>query len=229
MKKIGIIGGVGPLATADFFEKIIENTPAKKDQENIPIIIYNNPQIPDRTAAILDAAPSPVPEIIKTAKVIEDMGADFLCLPCNSSFYFYDEIQKNIKIELLNMIDITADYIKENNISNVCILGTRGTIKGEVYYKKLMERNINFTPIDDEMLDILNWIIYDLVKRNEFEVNIDKFLKKIENIDRDKNTVFALACTELPIFFEKFDLYGKIKTVNPTVILAKKAVEKALN
>lgn len=229
MKNIGVIGGAGPLATADFFEKIIRNTNAKKDQDNIPVLIYNNPQIPDRTSAILDGTTSPVDEIVKTAILLQNMGADFLCLPCNTSFYYYDEIQSKLDIKLLNMIDITVTYIKQNNFENVCILGTRGTIEGKVYYKKLDEENINYINLDDNMVQMLSYVIYDVVKKNNFDTDITEFRDKLMDIKlSNNNTIFVLACTELPILFEKFDLYKDFDTIDPTILLAKKAIQLAL-
>lgn len=226
MKKIGIIGGLGPLATVDFFKKIVENTNAKKDQDNIPILIYNNPQIPDRTEAILNNGPSPVREIVSTGKILEKMGADFLVMPCNTSFYFYDQVQGQLDLKLINMIDLTVNYLDENSCKNVCILGTEGTLKGGVYYKKLEDKGINSIKADDELIDLLSYVIYDVVKKNNFGKDISKFINKLKDIERKEDVdVFVLACTELPILFEKYNL--DFNTVDPTYLLALESIKLA--
>ena len=97
-KVIGVLGGMGPEATIDLFQKIVKLTPAKKDQEHIRIIIDNNPKIPDRTKAILYNGENPLPELVKTAQNLERAGADFIIIACNTAHYYFHKIQK----ELLN-------------------------------------------------------------------------------------------------------------------------------
>ena len=80
MKTIGIIGGMGPMATVDLMQKIIQATDAHEDQEHIHILVDNNTDIPDRTAAILGRGPSPLPELLKSAERLTAQGADFLIM-----------------------------------------------------------------------------------------------------------------------------------------------------
>lgn len=230
MKKVGIIGGLGPLATVDLFNKIVVNTPAQKDQDNIPILIYNNPQIPDRTEAILNNGPSPVEAIIKTGKVLENMGADFLIMPCNTALFYHSDIQAGLGIELLHMIELTANYIKENNLGKVAILATKGTIKSKSYSNILKDNKINFyDPFDnEELIESLSYHIYEGVKKNNFSNDISDLKSLLDElIENEKVDTFILACTELPILFEKYKL--DYKTIDPTLILAKEAIKKALN
>ncbi|AGT34197.1 hypothetical protein OCC_13515 [Thermococcus litoralis DSM 5473] len=141
-KVIGILGGMGPLATVDLFKRIVLKTPAKKDQDHPRIIIYNNPKIPDRTAYILGKGENPLPELIDSAKKLEKWGADFIIMPCNTAHYFADEIQKAIKIPLINMIEETASYVEALGVKRVGILATTGTIVSGIYQKALKKRGI---------------------------------------------------------------------------------------
>src|SRR3989344_7801451 len=95
-KTIGIIGGVGPEATLDLYRWIIKLTPAKKDQDHIPTLIYSLPQIPDRTQALLYGGEDPLPYLVKAAKVLKRGGADFLIIPCNTAHAFIDQLQKQV-------------------------------------------------------------------------------------------------------------------------------------
>ena len=93
MKIIGIIGGMGPAATIDLYKKIVENTPAEKDQEHIHVIIDSYPQIEDRTEYILYGGKNPAPRLIESAKRLESAGADALIMPCNTAHYFAKDIE----------------------------------------------------------------------------------------------------------------------------------------
>lgn len=226
MKTIGIIGGLGPLATVDLFNKIVNFTDADKDQDHIPILIYNNPSIPDRTKAIFYGGENPVKDIVNTGNTLIEAGADFLAIPCNTAMYYYDEIQKNLNREVLNIIDITIDHIKNNKINNVCFLGTEASIKTRIYNDKLDKAGIKTYEVDDHMVSILTKMIYDIVKASKLGEPIDDFIKELDRIIKEENIeYFILGCTELPILFDFYKL--NYKTINPTDLLAKKAVEKA--
>ena len=103
MKTIGIIGGMGPLATIDLYHRIVELTPARSDAEHIPTVIDSNTRIPDRTASILAGGESPVKELVRSAKRLEAAGADILLIACNTAHYYYDEVQAAAKTKVLNM------------------------------------------------------------------------------------------------------------------------------
>ena len=111
MKTIGIIGGMGPEATADLFLKIIRNTKAEKDQAHVPVLIDSNTAIADRTAAILTGAPSPLPELIKSAKRLEAAGAKYLMMACNTAHCFYNDVQAAVNVPLLHMPRETAKAV----------------------------------------------------------------------------------------------------------------------
>src|SRR2546426_10438469 len=107
-KVIGVLGGLGPWATLDFFEKILRLTPAKADQDHFRIIIDNNPKIPDRSPAILDEAEDPTPELVATALLLQQPDADFLVIPCHTEHRFYDRIVADGSISLLHNTDDAA-------------------------------------------------------------------------------------------------------------------------
>ena len=105
MKTLGIIGGLGPMATAYLLQLIIEMTDAKTDQEHLDVIVFDRPQVPDRTAHILDPEkPSPLPSMTATAKTLEGLGAGCLCAPCVTSHYFYKELAGSVSSPFLNMV-----------------------------------------------------------------------------------------------------------------------------
>jgi len=124
---IGIIGGMGPLATADLFRKIICMTKAASDQEHIHIVIDNNTEIPDRTRAILYGGATPLPALARSALKLEVMGADLLLMACNTAHYFYDQMQPFIHVPMLHMPEETAFEVQRRGLTCVGLLATDGT------------------------------------------------------------------------------------------------------
>ena len=107
-KTIGIVGGMGPLATCDLFKKIVEITDAACDQYHVRVCIDSNTEISDRTAAILSGGKNPVPELVKSAVRLQGMGADVLIMPCNTAHYFYNQLVPFVDTPFLNMLEETA-------------------------------------------------------------------------------------------------------------------------
>ena len=142
-KSLGILGGMGPLATCDLMEKIIRSTKAERDQDNIHIYVDCNTNIPDRTAAILRGGADPLPEMVKSAVKLQSMGADFLVMPCNTAHFFAERIQTFVDIPLLHMPRETAKELKERGVSKAAVLATDGTIQSGIYDAALAELGIN--------------------------------------------------------------------------------------
>lgn len=140
MKTIGILGGMGPEATSHFLNLIIKHTPAKIDQEHIPIIVWNNPKIPDRTDYINGKGGNPLPHLIEGAMKLKKSGADFIVIPCVTAHYFFDELLEAVKIPFLNIIDETIKYQQNKfpKIKRVGLIASSGTLKTKLfqsYYK----------------------------------------------------------------------------------------------
>ncbi len=225
-KTIGIIGGMGPLATADLFKKIITITPAKSDNEHIRVVIDNNTNIPDRTAAILGKGKDPVSEMVRSAVSLENIGADLLIMPCNTAHYFYERITPFVKIPFINMLEETAKEIKAKGIGKVGLLATSGTINSGVYSKMFEKYDIEeLHPVGCDQEEVMR-IIYDGVKAGNYDLDISGFLKVVDSLIAQGAEYLVLGCTELPIAFEMYDI--KADTIDPTMILAQAAVKMAL-
>jgi len=134
-KIIGILGGMGPQATVDLYNEIIRQTPIKEEQDHLPIIIFSNPKVPDRTKALIAGGEDPLPHLIYSARVLEKAGADFIIIPCNTAHHYLPQMQKAVSIPILNMIAETADFIKQRypQKKRVGLLATTGTIKVGIY------------------------------------------------------------------------------------------------
>ncbi len=228
-KTIGILGGMGPAATADLMNKIIQRTDASCDQEHIPMIIDSNTRIPDRTAAIKGEGASPVTELIKSAKRLQEAGADFLIIPCNTAHHFIPDIEKEVPIPIVDMMKETADLLKGRSIKCAAVLATEGTYLSGRYDRVLGEKGIEVVNPNPAQQKTLMSLIYDYIKSGITEA--DKLPRnQITEIVNDLRSRGAegilLACTELPLAFAIMDMYND-SCVDPTLVLAEAAIREA--
>ena len=162
-KVIGILGGLGPEATVFIFQKILEHTPASKDQEHLRIIIDNNPKIPERLPAILGTGPDPVPAMVASGQALKKAGADFIIIPCVTAHYFLKDLRREIDLPIISMLDETAVRIKTFNprIKKVGLLAAEGTMKVGLFQERLIREG-------------METIIPEGADRREAQVNIFK-------------------------------------------------------
>ncbi len=221
-KTIGIIGGMGPLATADLFYRIISMTDAKLDAEHIHVIIDNNPSIPDRTSAILHGTASPLPYLIESANRLADAGADFLIIPCITSHGFYDKLVEAVNIPILNIVEETAKYLVSKNVKKSVLLATDGTRHTDVFGKIFKKFGIDLMyPSDLIQKDVMD-IIYKGVKAGADNFDVTSVNAELSRLAEQGAEVAILGCTELPLAVEKYGLTGTF--VDPTFVLARSAI-----
>ncbi|MDP2859676.1 MAG: amino acid racemase [Bacillota bacterium] len=224
-KIIGILGGMGPEATADLFLKIIKSTPAKKDQEHLRILIDNNPQIPDRTAAILHGGKDPTPALVETGKNLERAGADFLIIPCNTAHYFHGKIQDAVTIPVLHMMSATADEMKARGIKRAGLLASDGTVQSGLYHQALAQRGIEVVVPNKETQQKVMDAIYG-VKSGEFVASARDVKQAAEELIEAGATGVIAGCTEIPLILADGDV--SMPVIDATAALARAAVQEAL-
>ncbi len=219
---IGILGGMGPLATADLFRKIVLHTGASSDREHIHTLIDSNCLIPDRTEFIMGRGPSPLEEMIKTALRLEMM----VVMPCNTAHYFYDDIKKFLEADFISMIEETADEVTGKGAieGKVGLLATEGTCRAGVYDRVFEKKGIALIKPDKEFQDTVSSVIYN-VKKGIFSSYEETLAPVISAMKQKGARLFILGCTELPVYFETMRIEENI--MDPTDILAKSAVRRA--
>ncbi len=239
MKKVGIIGGVGPSATVDLYRLIIKNTPAEKDQEHLRVLIDSHPQIPDRTKAILENGESPVEAMLESAQILESAGVDFLAIPCNTAHYFLPDLVEKVDIPFVNMIEETAKFLKKNGVSSAGLLSTSGTAKTGIYQKELDRLNIKTVVPSEEGIEKEMKAIYGEegikagVKFEKSQLNRDLFKEVVEELGTENIEAVIMGCTEIPLCLDKEVLseWGMkdLILVNPTEVLAKAIINKVIS
>ncbi len=235
MKKIvGIIGGMGTMATVDLFRKIVENTPAKSDQEHLHILIDNNSEIPDRIAHILKGEANPVEKITESARNLISIGAKIIMMGCNTVHYFYEQVKESLgtlldeeNVEFLHLINETVRYIEKevSKSDSVYLLGTEVTYKFMLYKKPLEEKGMKFVCPSEELQRVTMEMIYNY--KNGVNIDNTENIRKLqEHADLCGAKKIILGCTELPLIFAQSN---DKRLLDPTDILAKATVQKAQN
>lgn len=225
MKTIGIIGGMGPMATVDLMQKVILATDAREDQEHIHILVDNNTNIPDRTAAILGQGPSPVPELLKSAERLTAQGADFLIMGCNTAHYFLPAMLPYLQIPVISMIEATADYCQKQGFRKVGLLASAGTCHTGIYQRALTHAGVEVLQPDERQEIAVHDMIYAGVKAGNMDYdtqNVRTVLREMEDAGAE---AFILGCTEVPVAVSMYQLTGRF--IDATQVLAEKAVAEA--
>jgi aspartate racemase len=225
-KIIGILGGMGPEATADLYMKIIRATNVEKDQDHYRVIIDSNAKIPDRTPAILGKGPNPLPVMLETGLNLQRAGADFIIMPCNTAHYFHDRLQAGLEIPVLHMIRLSAEDTRRRHpeVSKAGLLASDGTLASRLY-ESYGEQGIEIVaPSGESQRDVMDAIYRD-IKRGDLETG-GKLLHRVahELMDAGADAVIC-GCTEVSLVLHDGDL--TVPVVDPLQVLAEKAVELA--
>lgn len=200
MKKLGVIGGMGPEATSYFYEEVIAHTKAESDQEHLDMVILNVASMPDRTEAILTGDDTKLLATMKeSAQALEYLGCGAIAIPCNTSHYFYDKIQSYTKVPIVHMPrEAVVEARKVFNARRIGIMGTDGTVRAGVYAKECKAAGAEcVTPSPERQADVMS-IIYDEVKAGK-PVSMKKFNNVMREFYRLDCDAVILACTELSV------------------------------
>src|SRR5690554_2889012 len=226
MKTLGIFGGMGPLATVYIYNQIIENTQVYSDQEHIPIILYSNPKIPDRSSYIIDQSKkNPLLELINGVKFLSESGVDIIYIACNTAHYFYEELSKITRTEIINMPKITLDTIsKRFPQKKIILLATQGTYVSKIYEKNAESLNVEFIDVDIETRKRLMDIIIDTKHYGKTSKSLLK-LKEIIRKYNNEDYIFVLGCTELSVY--QYDLKTDFQNIiDASLVTSKYVIEK---
>ncbi|MEG0409228.1 MAG: amino acid racemase [Bacilli bacterium] len=201
--KLGIIGGVGSKASAYFYDMILDNTKVNKDQDHINMIILNHATIPDRTSYILDnTKENPLKALKEDVKLLNKLGCKMIAIPCNTSCYFHESLQKKSKIPVNNMVEDTINYLKNKGVKSVYILATTGTVSSSLYQNACLKFGLDYRIPTKDNQELVMSTIYDDIKCGK-KVDINKWNKIIEGASEE---AIILGCTELSILKKELKL-----------------------
>jgi aspartate racemase len=225
---IGILGGMGPLATADLYTKIIRATPATRDQEHLHVIIDADPTVPDRSAFLRGLGPDPMPKLTAGAQRLELIGAAFIAIPCNTAHAFLPALQERIGIPILDMVAETTVRVRRDypQVRCVGILATQGTIEIGLYHAALRAEGLEpLHPGPGDQERLVSAAIA-AVKAGDTGPNVGELLAEAgRRLAAAGAEVLLAACTEIPLALTQAMV--PVPLLDPTQVLAEAAVREA--
>lgn len=204
-KTLGILGGMGPMATVRFYELLTERTLAEKDADHLGIVITSTASIPDRTDFILGKNEiSPAPMMCADVKKLRAAGAEVIAVPCNTAQYFHSELAASVDVPVLNIVDITARHVKKRGFSHTGILATEGTVKIGAYRNALASLGVDCVDPPAHIQALVTSVIYDYVKAGK-PGGEAVFAEISDYMLSHGCDCLILGCTELPLAAPKND------------------------
>ena len=225
---IGILGGMGPAATADLYQKIIAATPATRDQDHLHVVIWADPTVPDRTAALLHGGEDPTPWLVRGARQLAAMGASLIAVPCNTAHAFFPRVRPSVPVPFVHMMEETASAIevREPMADRVGLLATSGTIAARLYQEALARHHIEVVLPNDEIQERCVMGAIHAVKAGRVGPDITAMVAEAASLLVDRGAMALITgCTELPLVFRDGD--ASVSVIDPTQVLAEAVVRRA--
>ena len=200
MKRLGILGGMGPAASAEFVTRLIKQTPATCDQEHMPFVLWNEPRIPDRSTSMQAGNNQPLLWLLQGIQALKTVGCDHIVIPCNSAHYWYDDMAK-MGVPITHIVDSIADELRKLGLENatVGVMGTQGTIEYGLYQSRLEQQGWTCIVPDRAEMDFFVQPAIDFIKAGKIQESQVLLMKVIHSlIDRGAEAI-VLGCTELPL------------------------------
>ncbi|MCG8338621.1 MAG: amino acid racemase [Proteobacteria bacterium] len=233
-KIVGIIGGLGPDATVDIMQRIIRLTPANDDIDHIRCIVDNNPKVPSRIKALIDeTGECPGPHMAEMGKKLEQWGANFLIIPCNTAHYYYQHVVDAVTIPVINLIDlVVSEFVRSYpDRRKVGIAGSTAIIKTRLYSDRFQKHGIEDIYPDDTYQDLLLQGI-KMIKAGVTGPEVDTIISDaFNNISRKGADVIIIACTELSVVcqgmpFNMIDAAEVLARETVTIVKQGKHIER---
>ena len=224
MKRLGILGGMGPAASAEFITRLMQQTPANCDQEHIPFVLWNEPRTPDRSTSMRAGNDDPLPYLKEGILSLKSVGCDYIVIPCNSAHYWYDEMNK-LGIPIIHIVDSVVDELKSLDILNqtIGVMGTQGTIEYGIYQQRLESQGWKCIVPDSAEMDYFVQPAIDFIKAGNITKAHYLLVKVIDSLIERGAKAVVLGCTELPLAVRELEQNG-IPLVNSIDSLVKKAI-----
>ncbi|NML11726.1 aspartate/glutamate racemase family protein [Sphingobium sp. AR-3-1] len=224
-EKLGILGGMGPLATVDFLRKIIERTPGQVDQDHIPVMVHSVPQIPDRSTAFLNASDAPWSYLLSGLYTLQSAGARLIAIPCNTAHVWHARLSAKADVEVAHIgrVTTTAVLAATGMGARVGVLATDATLRARIYHNELEWAGMTVVEPQPEMqeTDVMTGI--RLVKAGQIAAARDRLTAAARGLIAQGADAVVMACTEIPIALEGvcFDAAA----IDPTAELAQSCVD----
>ncbi|MEU5547129.1 amino acid racemase [Streptomyces sioyaensis] len=224
---IGILGGMGPAATADFYAKLVSSTPAETDKEHPRTVIWSDPTVPDRTDALLQHGPDPTPWLVRGSEILRGAGATVIAIPCNTAHAFVPDISARVGLPIVHMIGEVARYLaaQRPRIRVVGLLATTGTLRAGLYKEWLDGVGIGLVMPDGPTQDSVVMPAIRALKAGARGAAVSQPLARAAHglIAQGAQAVIA-GCTEIPLGLVPASL--TVPVVDPALVLARAVIRR---
>lgn len=223
---VGVLGGMGPLATVDFLSKMLAATPAANDQEHVPFVVSAIPQVPDRTRAFRGEGESPLPAMADSARRLKAAGAGLVVIVCNTAHLWFDELREAVGLPMIHLVDAAIDEAVDvaGPDGRVGLLGTDATVASGLYFNRGTSAAAPIQwrlPTAREMTEFVMPGI-EAVKAGELDAGRARLVAAAEALKGRGATVVILGCTEIPVVLDAGT--SPLPVVDATAALARQAV-----
>ena len=224
--RLGVLGGMGPAATVDFLKKLVEETPADRDDEHIAVIVYSVPQIPSRPAAIVAGGPSPLPAMLAGFRVLKSAGAKAIAIPCNTAHHWADALTRDGGLPIIHIADAVRAELaaRAHRPATLGLIATNGTIAAGFFQDRLGRDGYRVLLSTDREQD--EWVLpaIEAVKRNALDVAHPLAIRAVARLLERGADAVVLACTETPLAIDHRPHAVAAQTVDATRALARACV-----
>jgi len=220
---IGVLGGMGPLATADFFRKVIAETPAKGDADHVPLLIQSDPRIAPRPAAIVGEGRSPLPELLAGRDRLIFAGAKALAMPCNTAHFWYADLLKGCSVPFLSIVDASLNELAllAEAGSTIGIIATRATLDAQIFDPALVRSGYTVLLPDENVMNTLVLPGIEFVKAGDPLRAGPLIEEAVQSLLNQGAHAVILACTETPLALDALNSRLRVHCVDSTAALAK--------
>jgi len=198
---LGVLGGMGPLASAQFMLRLTLLTPAGRDQDHVPAVLWSDPRVPDRTAARLAGGEDPLPWLLRGLRGLEAVGCGAVAIPCNTAHGWHEAMQAATRLPILHIVDAAAEELRHQGIAGgaIGVMGTAGTLAMRLYQDRLGARGYDcVTPAEEEMRRLVTPAIA-LVKANRVADAHAPLAEAARALASRGAAAVVLGCTEIPL------------------------------
>jgi aspartate racemase len=225
LPRLGVLGGMGPLATVDFMHKLVDATPAARDQEHMPVIVHSVPQIPDRSAAYLSGSDTPWPYLLDGLRTLERAGADAIAIPCNTAHIWHPRLEQASQVKVLHIGRVSCEAIvhQAGRTGRIGLLATSATLRSHIYHDELERAGLAVVDPDAESQQACVMAGIAAVKAGRLDNGRALLTRAAQALLAEPLDALLLACTEIPVALAGAD-FG-VPAVDATDLLARACVD----
>lgn len=225
MSRIGVFGGMGPAATVDFMDKLVQLTPARRDQEHLPVVVASFPHVHDRSRAILGDGADPLPQLLDGIDFLNAAGVGVIAIPCNSSHHWYAQMSERSRAPVLHIAKTCVAAIPREAAGKVAVFATQGALASGFYQQALEERGIAYG-VPDKAAQVHVSECIRAIKAGEMQQGGDALGRALADARHHGATAVIMGCTEIPIAARYTDALG-LHLIDSSLELARAAVDYA--